>query len=273
MIITVHCITSILTQNQPLLAFTDTTIQFANNEKHEVMGSYCTVYLLEKSRVVVQSKEERNYHFFYQILTQSKDTLNHLGLINDPNYYRYLQNGQHVVDGMNDEEHFNETVQALQLIGTNENDITSLIEVISSILHLGNINISKGTNDENDGHNDENEDASCILDLEGNVPKEKSPLYYVSSLLAVTGESIVTSLCTRLVVTPTESYNVPTKKQEALYRLEALSKDLYSRTFNWLVDCLNLHLQSSSPNECETISILDIFGKLRKRKYCIILLQ
>jgi myosin heavy subunit len=257
LIITVHCITSILTQNQPLLAFTDTTIQFANNEKHEVMGSYCTVYLLEKSRVVVQSKEERNYHFFYQILTQSKDTLN----------------GQHVVDGMNDEEHFNETVQALQLIGTNENDITSLIEVISSILHLGNINISKGTNDENDGHNDENEDASCILDLEGNVPKEKSPLYFVSSLLAVTGESIVTSLCTRLVVTPTESYNVPTKKQEALYRLEALSKDLYSRTFNWLVDCLNLHLQSSSPNECETISILDIFGKLRKRKYCIILLQ
>ena len=91
MIITVHCITSILTQNEPLLSFTDTTIQFANNEKHEVMGSYCTVYLLEKSRVVVQSKEERNYHFFYQILTQSKDTLNHLGLINDPNYYRYLK--------------------------------------------------------------------------------------------------------------------------------------------------------------------------------------
>jgi len=243
-----------------------TTIQFANDGTHNVLGSYCTVYLLEKSRVVVQSSDERNYHFFYQILAgytnmndDASNQLSRLGLVSDPNAYRYLQNGQHVVDGMDDALLFKETVAALKLIGTSDEEVQKLIKIIASVLHLGNIIIA-----------DEGDDASGISDFlvasqdkngtkQGRA-KEASPLSHATSLLGIGSPAMVAALCSRLVVTPTENYNVPCKTQEALYRLEALSKDLYSKTFRWLVDCLNVHLASATPLECESISILDIFG-------------
>ena len=242
-----------------------TTIQFANNPSHVVLGSYCTVYLLEKSRVVIQSGEERNYHFFYQLLRGYED-IERLGLTSDPSLYRYLENGQHDVDGMDDALHFQETVTALELIGTSKTDITSLIEIIAAVLHLGNINISSKGEDNDDESNIEdliiNEDSTDAKESKNNgaTTKKGSPLYHSARLLGVPGSAAVTALCSRVVVTPTESYHVPTKTQEAKYRLEALSKDLYAKTFGWLVDVLNSHISYLNFDECQTISILDIFG-------------
>ncbi|KFP64868.1 Unconventional myosin-VI, partial [Cariama cristata] len=37
------------------------------NEKNSVVGGFVSHYLLEKSRICVQGKEERNYHIFYRL--------------------------------------------------------------------------------------------------------------------------------------------------------------------------------------------------------------
>lgn len=42
-------------------------IEIRFNRDHRIMGASMRTYLLEKSRVVCQSSEERNYHIFYQL--------------------------------------------------------------------------------------------------------------------------------------------------------------------------------------------------------------
>ena len=42
-------------------------IEIAFNKEHHIIGANMRTYLLEKSRVVFQAGEERNYHIFYQL--------------------------------------------------------------------------------------------------------------------------------------------------------------------------------------------------------------
>ena len=51
-------------------------IELHFNDKHKVAGGFVSHYLLEKSRVCIQSKEERNYHIFYQLLAGAEKTSN-----------------------------------------------------------------------------------------------------------------------------------------------------------------------------------------------------
>lgn len=42
-------------------------IEINFNEKYHIIGANMRTYLLEKSRVVYQAQDERNYHIFYQL--------------------------------------------------------------------------------------------------------------------------------------------------------------------------------------------------------------
>jgi myosin-5 len=49
-------------------------IEIHFNKQFHIQGASMRTYLLEKSRVVFQAAEERNYHIFYQ-LCASRDSL------------------------------------------------------------------------------------------------------------------------------------------------------------------------------------------------------
>lgn len=46
-------------------------LEISFDRHHHIMGAHMRTYLLEKSRVIFQAQEERNYHIFYQLCAMS----------------------------------------------------------------------------------------------------------------------------------------------------------------------------------------------------------
>ena len=79
----------------------------ARNTMMELVGAQITQYLLEKSRVVSQASEERNYHIFYQMCAHTPMRLG------DARNFRFLnQSGSTVIDGVDDAADFLETLKS-----------------------------------------------------------------------------------------------------------------------------------------------------------------
>ncbi|KPP79830.1 unconventional myosin-VI-like [Scleropages formosus] len=63
------------------------------NEKNTVVGGFVSHYLLEKSRICMQSKEERNYHIFYRLCAGASEDIQQKLHLSSPDNFRYLNRG------------------------------------------------------------------------------------------------------------------------------------------------------------------------------------
>lgn len=69
-----------------------------------IAGANVDWYLLEKSRVVVRSEVERNFHVFYQLLEGGDDLLKKLLITGDISTFQYLNKSRREIDGVDDRE-------------------------------------------------------------------------------------------------------------------------------------------------------------------------
>uniref|UniRef100_A0A671RTI5 Unconventional myosin-Va-like n=1 Tax=Sinocyclocheilus anshuiensis TaxID=1608454 RepID=A0A671RTI5_9TELE len=217
-------------------------IEIGFDKKYHIIGANMRTYLLEKSRVVFQADEERNYHIFYQLCASAhlpEFKALKLGKADD---FHYTKQGRNpVIDGTDDAKEMSTTRNAFTLLGVNESYQLGLFQILASILHLGNIEVK-----------DRDSDSSII-------PPNNGHLSVFCELMGVTYQDMSHWLCHKKLKTATETYIKPIPKLQAINARDALAKHIYAKLFNWIVDHVNKALHSTVKQH-SFIGVLDIYG-------------
>lgn len=169
-------------------------IQVNYQESGTVRGAYVEKYLLEKSRLVYQEHNERNYHVFYYLLAGASEEERTAFHLLKPEEYHYLsQQDCFTVEGEDLKHDFERLQLAMEMVGFLPATRKQIFSLLSAILHLGNIRYKKKTyrDDSIDIYNPE------VLPI-------------VSELLEVKEEMLFEALTTRKTVTVGEKLSCPT---------------------------------------------------------------
>lgn len=88
------------------------------NSRAQIAGCSITPFLLEKSRVVFQASQERNYHCFYLLTSSAPPDLRTRLALSGPESYAFTsKSGCVAVEGMSDAELFEELSEAFDSVG------------------------------------------------------------------------------------------------------------------------------------------------------------
>lgn len=218
-------------------------IQIGFDKRYHIIGANMRTYLLEKSRVVFQADDERNYHIFYQLCAAaSLPELKELALTCAEDFFYTSQGGDTSIEGVDDAEDFEKTRQAFTLLGVRESHQISIFKIIASILHLGNVEIQA-----------ERQDDSC------SVSPQDEHLSAFCRLLGVEHSQMEHWLCHRKLVTTAETYVKTMSLQQVVNARNALAKHIYAQLFGWIVEQVNKALHTALKQH-SFIGVLDIYG-------------
>ncbi|XP_045889562.1 unconventional myosin-Va isoform X1 [Micropterus dolomieu] len=217
-------------------------IEIGFDNRFRIIGANMRTYLLEKSRVVFQADEERNYHIFYQLCASSHLPEFKTLKLSSANDFLYTRQGRSpVIEGVDDTKELCNTRDAFTLLGINESYQMGLFQVLAAILHLGNVEIK-----------DRDSDSSVI-------PANNRHLTAFCELVGVSYQDMSQWLCHRKLKTATETYIKTLPRLQATNARDALSKHIYAKLFNWIVEHVNKALITSIKKH-SFIGVLDIYG-------------
>ncbi|XP_075464143.1 unconventional myosin-Ie-like isoform X2 [Ascaphus truei] len=216
-------------------------IQFSRGGEPD--GGKISNFLLEKSRVVSQNTGERNFHIFYQLLEgATPEDRENLG-VTTPDYYYYLnQSAVYNVDDISDKKEFAETMAAMDVVGLSHEARASVLQVVAGILHLGNITFKESGNYATVESGDFLEFPSYLLGIDRGRLQEKLTSRKMDSKWGGKSEVI----------------DVTLNAEQASFTRDALSKALYTRIFDYLVQAVNKAIRKDQ--EEYNIGVLDIYG-------------
>ena len=216
------------------------SLQF--NAQGEPVGADITNYLLEKTRVVGQITNERNFHIFYQFTKgASKNYRDQYG-VQEPDKYLYTSKSKCFnVDGIDDLADYQDTLNAMRIIGLSQAEQDEIFRMLAAVLWTGNIQFRE----DKDGY-------AAVAD--------DSVVNFLAYLLEVDPAHVVQAITIR-ILTPRngEVIESPANPAQALATRDALAKAIYNNLFDWIVERVNLSLKARGAM-ANSIGILDIYG-------------
>eukprot|EP00742_Colponemidia_sp_Colp-10_P003461 GILJ01003686.1.p1 GENE.GILJ01003686.1~~GILJ01003686.1.p1 ORF type:complete len:1875 (-),score=440.95 GILJ01003686.1:141-5765(-) len=209
-----------------------------------ISGARIHNYLLEKSRVIKQSKDERTFHIFYQLLQGASEKEKREWHLSSPSSYEYLkQSGCDSVKGVSDAKDFNETMDSMRVMGMDDMIQLSLFRVLSAILLLGNIKFTETS-------------ASGACSGMSDVNLQRA-----ADLLQVDARKLDDAFCRPHLLAGNQIIQLELNKTQAADSRDALAMSLYSRIFQFLVDSVNRCLYPERSTAARlSVNLLDIAG-------------
>ncbi|XP_030586985.1 unconventional myosin-Vc [Archocentrus centrarchus] len=212
------------------------------DRRYRIIGANMRTYLLEKSRVVFQADNERNYHIFYQICScADSPEFKNLRLLSADKFNYTCMGGDITIEGVNDKKDLEETSRTFSLLGLKEDFQSDVFKVLAAILHLGNVEIRN------------------VGDDKSSVPPSDPHLAVFCELLGVSAEGLARWLCHRRIVLVAESVVKPVPKDRAVNARDALAKHIYAHLFDCIINRINTALQVPGKQHA-FIGVLDIYG-------------
>ncbi|KAJ2610710.1 class II myosin [Coemansia sp. RSA 1365] len=216
-------------------------IRIEFNLAGQIAGANIEWYLFEKPRVTSQSKQERNYHVFYQFMKgASKAVKDKLLIDKGPEGYTFTRKCRQTIQGVDDRVEYETLVQAMETTGFSAEDQSDLFRILAAILHLGNMQFQATRNDE--------------AVLREQVAAEK-----VCHVLGIQLSEFMRALLRPSIRAGRDWVTQSRTQQQVELSVEALGRSMYERMFGALVSRINAAM--NRPDGKSTfIGVLDIAG-------------
>lgn len=218
-------------------------IHFNNNGVIE--GAKIEQYLLEKSRIVSQSLDERNYHIFYCVLAglsaEDKEKLE----LSDASQYKYLTGGGSITcEGRDDAAEFSDIRSAMKVLLFSDQEIWEILRLLAALLHIGNIKYK----------------AAIIDNLDATEIPERINVTRVANLVGVPVQSLIDALTRKTIFAHGETVISTLSREQSVDVRDAFVKGIYGRLFVHIVSKINNAIYKPKSTTRSAIGVLDIFG-------------
>ncbi|EXJ79851.1 myosin heavy chain [Capronia epimyces CBS 606.96] len=222
-------------------------IQFTRSG--QIAGAFIDWYLLEKSRVVKVSPQERSYHIFYQLLAGADQRMRDALLISgmDVEDFAYTRAGNDTIGGVSDRDEWNTLIEAFHIMNFSEKEQMAVFKTIAAVLHLGNVSVRQ---------------ESRGADQATLTPEARASVDKACRLMGVQTEPFIKGLLHPKVKAGREWVEKVQTPDQVRLALDALAKGVYERGFGDLVSKINTQLDRGgvSSDDSHFIGVLDIAG-------------